>query len=154
MARSDNFKTKERDIREFEEETFFDINDSSCPFQSVLNEIKKEDYDIHFAAKDQGRLDTLIMKKWEVVPKDRMTGGNRNPLSRDQDHIEFKNHIVLERHKKYGEYEKKIQDREYNVRMTSAIREIKSYESGNVDIVNIDNPFKEQMSHQNFKYNY
>lgn len=136
-----DFKSIDRDIREHEwAESDFDLafTDSTCPFEAILSEIREVGMDYYFALNSPERIDRLLIKKWRLVSNDRLRNKRTFSLSfrkEVSDYITTGDVILLEREKKYGDYENRVQE-ERNIQMMQS-----TLNNVDTDAVNPYSPF-------------
>jgi len=111
--KNNEFKSVDRDIREHDlENNDFDLmfSDSTCPFKSLIDEIKQPGEEYYFAFNSPERINRLLAKKWYIVSPDRLKNKRtyRGDLRSENDCITTGDTIVLARDERYG-----IKEQEY-----------------------------------------
>lgn len=105
--KNNEFKSIDRDIREHElEGSDFDLmlTDSTCPFTSLIDEIKEPGEEYYFAYNNPERINRLLAKKWYIVSPDRLKNKRtyRGNLREENDCITTGDTILLARDERYG----------------------------------------------------
>ena len=107
------FKSIDRDIREhdWDKDDFdLDFTDSTCPFTTIVDEIKEPGMEYYFALNSPERIDRLLSRKWRVVDPDRLSNKQTFTQARKgleaRDCITTGDTILLERDVRYGDKER------------------------------------------------
>ncbi len=107
------FKSIDRDIREhdWDKDDFdLDFTDSTCPFTTIVDEIKEPGMEYYFALNSPERIDRLLSRKWSVVDPDRLSNKQTFTQARKgleaRDCITTGDTILLERDVRYGDKER------------------------------------------------
>lgn len=111
--KNNEFKSVDRDIREHDlENSDFDLmfTDSTCPFKSLIDEIKQPGEEYYFAYNNPERINRLLAKKWYIVSPDRLKNKRtyKGDLRAENDCITTGDTILLARDERYG-----IKEQEY-----------------------------------------
>jgi hypothetical protein len=105
--KNNEFLSVDRDIREHDlEVSDFDLmlTDSTCPFKSLIDEIKEPGEEYYFAFNSSERINRLLAKKWYIVSPDRLKNKRtyRRDLRSENDCITTGDTILLARDERYG----------------------------------------------------
>jgi hypothetical protein len=105
--KNNEFKSVDRDIREHDlEASDFDLmlTDSTCPFKSLIDEIKEPGEEYYFAYNNPERINRLLAKKWYILSPDRLKNKRtyRGNLREENDCITTGDTILLARDERYG----------------------------------------------------
>ena len=141
--KNNEFKSVDRDIREHDlENSDFDLmfTDSTCPFKSLIDEIKQPGEEYYFAYNNPERINRLLVKKWYVVSPERLKNKRtyRKDLREESDSITTGDTIVLARDERYGLKEQQYYEQKAEKVMIDTLQKVQT------DIYNPVMPFSEK----------
>ena len=141
--KNNEFKSVDRDIRDHDlENNNFDLmfTDSTCPFKSLIDEIKQPGEEYYFAYNNPERINRLLAKKWYVVSPERLQNKRtyRKDLRDESDSITTGDTIVLARDERYGLKERQYYEQKAEKVMIDTLQKIQT------DIYNPLMPFSEK----------
>lgn len=141
--KNNEFKSVDRDIREHDlENNNFDLmfTDSTCPFKSLIDEIKQPGEEYYFAFNSPERINRLLARKWYVVSPERLQNKRtyRKDLWDESDSITTGDTIVLARDERYGLKERQYYEQKAEKVMIDTLQKIQT------DIYNPLMPFSEK----------
>lgn len=141
--KNSEFKSIDRDIREHElENNDFDLmfTDSTCPFKSLIDEIKQPGEEYYFAFNSPERINRLLTKKWYLVSPERLKNKRtyRKDLREESDSITTGDTIVLARDERYGLKEQQYYEQKAEKVMIDTLQKVQT------DIYNPVMPFSEK----------